>query len=182
MLAVLFTVIYMAELALRVGAEGMEFFVSGRSWNLWNIYDVFVVICCAASVILERFDTLTTPSLSAVVLLRLLRLSRILRLIKLCRSMVPLILWTSIVTSMRYMIWVILLLLFVIYVGGVMVTTLVADHGKRQQDVLMSGGRLEQYYSSLGYSVLSLFQAMTGGVDWDDLVRPLMTEISPVVG
>jgi len=38
------------------------------------------------------------------------------------------------------------------------------------------------YYSSLARAVLSLFQGMTGGVDWDDLISPLMEEISPLTG
>merc|ERR1719507_1040494 len=41
---------------------------------------------------------------------------------------------------------------------------------------------LEQWYGSVPRAVLSLFQGLTGGVDWNDLVDPLITQVSPWMG
>merc|ERR1719240_876672 len=39
-----------------------------------------------------------------------------------------------------------------------------------------------KYWGSLVKSVWSLFQAITGGVDWDDVCRPLIEHIGPELG
>mmetsp|Transcript_71155 Transcript_71155/g.180147 ORF Transcript_71155/g.180147 Transcript_71155/m.180147 type:complete len:312 (-) Transcript_71155:118-1053(-) len=45
-----------------------------------------------------------------------------------------------------------------------------------------SEGQLVNFYGNLARSMLSLFQAMSGGVDWNDLSHPLVDNISPVQG
>merc|ERR1711963_1218507 len=41
---------------------------------------------------------------------------------------------------------------------------------------------LEKWFGSLSRSALSLFEGISGGVDWNDLVVPLFRDTSPVVG
>merc|ERR1712151_68990 len=41
---------------------------------------------------------------------------------------------------------------------------------------------LQKYFGNLALTILSLCQAMSGGVDWGNLAGPLMVEISPWMG
>merc|ERR1712039_201599 len=64
------------------------------------------------------------------------------------------------------------------YVVGVFITQIVCDHRTgidNSQDVEKD---LVTYWGTLGNSVLSLYMAVTGGVDWADVVDPLKDEIS----
>merc|ERR1712032_721959 len=66
-----------------------------------------------------------------------------------------------------------------VYVVAVFLTQLVADH-KHYSDPMHSENpsELTEYYGSLFTSILSLYQAITGGADWRDVMRPLMDEIN----
>jgi len=68
----------------------------------------------------------------------------------------------------------------VVYVLGVYITQVVLneridkkDKGKPQVE------DLEKFWGDLFRSCFSLFESITGGVDWDDVVRPLWEHISP---
>merc|ERR1712238_531621 len=65
-----------------------------------------------------------------------------------------------------------------IFITSVYLTQIVADY--RASDSEGYPG-LAQYYGSLGSSLLSLFQATSGGNDWDDLVTPLRNALSPAM-
>lgn len=56
-------------------------------------------------------------------------------------------------------------------------------HGDRDRRPAAQAGReLEQYFGSVGAAVMSLFQTVTGGVEWRDIAAPLMQDISPAMG
>jgi len=79
-------------------------------------------------------------------------------------------------------VWTIALMVILVYCFGVFITQLVADRLHRQ-DAAKSAHHadLSKYYGSILSSMLSLFQAITGGVDWDDVMTPLQESISPSV-
>jgi len=58
-------------------------------------------------------------------------------------------------------------------------TEIVSDYRHRNEDVVTPD--LERYFGSLGDTLLTFFQAITGGVDWGEAVKPLMVHISPVL-
>jgi len=113
--------------------------------------------------------------LRSVRLVRVVRFVRIVRLIRELRCMVA-----SIAGSLRTFLWTIALLLLMIYIIGVYITQVVVDHRIASEEEILDP-KLTRYFGSLGDSVLSLFQAMSGGVDWDDLVDPLRNTISPLM-
>jgi len=89
----------------------------------------------------------------------------------------------SIASCMRSLFWTIVLLFLIIYVFAVVFTQLASDH----LDALRRKGinidpRISKHYGSLGRSILSFFQAMSGGVDWEDMSDPIIDEISPFYG
>ncbi|CAJ1444361.1 unnamed protein product [Effrenium voratum] len=137
---------------------------------------------------LQIFDELTTlvvgtaqngGNLGFMRVMRILRLLRIMRLVRILqfvnelRTMVM-----SVANSMRSLVWTLLLMLLMKYIIGVYLCQIVADTGIENSANLTPD--LVEYYGSLPRAVLSLYQAMTGGVDWNDLSKPLET-ISPVM-
>merc|ERR1711990_240520 len=40
---------------------------------------------------------------------------------------------------------------------------------------------LNAWFGTLTRSCITLYEAITGGLDWDDLLRPLMSDISPAM-
>lgn len=191
-----FCAVFSMELALRVLVEGASFWrLSGGDWK-WNYFDLAVV----GMQLLEVATTALTasprgsgsdgaergplPSNFAVArILRILRLIRVLRLVRLLRFVQELrTLVCSIGSSFRSLCWTLVLLFLMIYVVSVCLTQLVADSGAEDPSIVLDESTMvHYYYGTLMRSVLSLFQAITGGVDWDDLVLPLTTHIHPVL-
>jgi len=67
-----------------------------------------------------------------------------------------------------------------IYIVGVYIMQIVVVEVPKS--VMAEDPELQQYWSSLDSSVMSLFQALMGGVDWEDLVNPLTRNIHPLMG
>merc|ERR1712007_337339 len=70
----------------------------------------------------------------------------------------------------------VLVLLFT-YVVSVYLVNVIADRTES-----LRNAKVQEYYGSLLTTLFSLFQAVTGGLDWGDLAMPLMNEISPFTG
>jgi Ca2+-binding EF-hand superfamily protein len=82
--------------------------------------------------------------------------------------------------SMRAFLWTMLLLFIVLYIFGVYFTQLVLNHrlGTESLNLPME---LDNFYGSLGSTVLGLFQSVTGGLDWEAMSTPLMKEVTPML-
>merc|ERR1719210_2720124 len=100
-----------------------------------------------------------------------MRILRVLRLIGELRTIV-----TSIVSSLKHLLWTVLLLLLLIYTLAVYLTQLVVD--TRLSDPDADFPNLLQWWNSVGRSCMTLFQAISGGVDWDATLEPLSRHIS----
>merc|ERR1719487_266589 len=106
-------------------------------------------------------------NLSFLRVLRILRLIRIIRLVRILRLIGELrTLVMSIVCSLKSLGWTITLLFLIIYSVSVYFTQMVSDHKGPHHPELF------RYFGTLDLSILSLFQAITGGCDWKDLVDP----------
>merc|ERR1712125_254644 len=100
-------------------------------------------------------------------LLRSFRFVRFLRLVPELRTLVH-----SMARSVKAFIWTCAILVLLIYVFGVYLAQLVIDHDQGLPGI--SDPKLHRYFGGLSVSMLSLFQAISGGgVDWNDLVSPL---------
>lgn len=179
-----FCVLWTTELVLRLSVYGNSFFTMAGC--RWNIFDAAVVglqlleeLVSAAA---NTRDTAMPTNLNVVRLLRVLRLVRIIRLVRLLRFIQELrTMVCSIANSFRSLCWTIVLLMLMVYVVSVCLTQLIADHGQGNPDIFSEDKLLQEHYSSLFRSVLSLFQAITGGVDWNELLAPLMLHIHPMI-
>lgn len=186
----LFCVAFSIELTLRIGAFRLRFF-SMFGWR-WNVFDCIVVT-------LQLFETfftiIVTNALDAdaqkltfdfsiMRMLRVLRLVRIVRVIRVLRFVGDLrTLVYSVFGTLRLFLWCCLLMLLLIYITGVQFTQMVADYklgldlgDPRHAPAIRS---INRYFGSLSRSLLSLFASVSGGVDWQDCVDPLIEHIHP---
>jgi hypothetical protein len=81
----------------------------------------------------------------------------------------------SVLSCFRPFIWTMMLLFLELYVFGVFFTQLVLNH--RIENAGTDFLELERYFGTLARSVLSLFESLTGGVDWQNLVNPLIKDL-----
>lgn len=185
-LDVLFCLSFTVELVLRVLVFRCGFFCqAGCAWNIFDlVMVVFQQVEIGCSFLLQPDDNVIAQNLGVTKMLRVLRLVRIIRLVRMLRLVRDLrLLVSSIVSSMKSLGWTVMLLAGMIYCVSLVLTQLVSDH---RLELAAAGGAVEsdetaalvKYYGSLGRSMLSLFQAVSGGVDWNDLVSPLVVEIS----
>jgi len=187
-----FCVIFALELLLRLCVFNRKFFImKGYGWNIFDSLVVGLqVFEESLAIAVEESDSMVPQNLSFARLLRILRLVRVIRLVRILRLIRELrMLVASISNSMKSLGWTLLLLLLMIYIVALYLTQTVTDHRVEADlvdaDAVPVGSHnymLIKYYGSLGRTMLSLFEAISGGVDWDDLVHPLMTEINPWLG
>jgi len=85
---------------------------------------------------------------------------------------------SSIAGSMKSLLWTGVLLFMIVYVLGVGITQHVLN--KRiiwEKDNEVVPHDLEHFWGDLIRSIFSLFEAITGGVDWDQVARPLIDHV-----
>jgi len=90
---------------------------------------------------------------------------------------------TSIICSLKALVWTILLLLFIMYTISIFITQQVADHRHQfpAQEELGEFQALATHFGDLPQSMVSLFEAISGGQDWDVIFHPLRVNLSPHV-
>jgi len=184
----MFCIAFTIEIFLRMVALGPQF-IFGGGWK-WNLFDSLLVgmqlvdeilSTMAESIFSGGFNFSFMRVLRIFRLIRIIRIIRILRLIGELRTIV-----SSIMGSLKSLAWTVVLLFLLVYVFGVYFTQLVLDHRLSLKGDTVEPSpslqSLEFYFGSLGRSILSLYQAISGGVDWDDLAVPLISRISALVG
>lgn len=175
---IMFLLFFVSELGVRMRKMGPVEFWRGPSWR-WNVFDFLTVLFHSlevglAEIVGEENLPLGTP---ALILLRVFRLVRIMRLVRLLRFIQELhMIVYLILGSFWPFIWAFVVLLLMTYAVGIFLTQVVVFHYKDKGDD--TDQELLKYFGSLGSSVLYLFAAITGGIDWTQLCDPLGREIS----
>ncbi|CCH31977.1 ion transporter [Actinosynnema sp. NPDC047251] len=134
--------VFTVELAARIYAHGARFFRSS-----WNWFD-FVIVGVSL-----------LPFGQSMAVLRSLRILRALRLVSMVPSMRRVI--SALVNAVPGIVALAGLLSLLLYVGGVMATTLFGERSPA--------------FGDLGTTVLTLVQITTGD-GWSDVMREVMTE------
>jgi len=183
----IFCVIFTIELGVRLFIHRLRFFCMA-SWK-WNIFDFLVVSMQLTEVLVRAAaggdddEVSLSSNFKFMNLLRFLRLFRILRLFRLVNVVQELNkLVYLIIGSLWSFLWTVALLLLMTYIGGVFFTQLVADFRREPGAAESVSERdLPRFFGSLGGSVLSLLAATSGGLDWTEVLVPLMQDISPLL-
>jgi len=175
----IFCLFFSLEIAARLFVVGPKAFFLGREWQ-WNLFDFVIVGMQFIDEVAAVSGMNAMPqNLSFARVLKLLKMIRVVRVARVARVLRELrTLVASIVISVRSLLWTGILLLLMVYMVGLFLTQMVSEAriaGELDAQVEES---LVYFYGSLPLSMLSLFMAITGGVDWDDLMRPLSDGIS----
>jgi len=132
---------------------------------------------------MENESVMKRLDLSLLRMLRFLRLLRILPMARLMKFVSELnVIVLSVVNSLRSLGWTLLLLLILMYTLGVLFTQVVLSYrlGHFSTPSKEGAEAVTKWWGTLPRSVLSLYEAIMGGVDWDDVIMPLADYISPV--
>jgi len=169
-----FATMFAVELLLRMLGTKLAFFC--KSGCAWNFFDMVLVVMSLIEVALEIKgfeDTGGAEDAGAGKVMRMFRMARVIRVMRVLRfldelrTMVLLILH-----SMRSLFWLLVLLSIILFVFSIFFTQGIADYlATYQEDPI--GEELRKFYGGLADSAFTLFMAITGGVSWIEVVRPL---------
>lgn len=167
---VLFLIFFVIECMCRAYAERSDFIFGPQ--RCWNTFDLFLVISGLVEVIAK------TTSLSYARTLRLLRMVHVLQVIRMMRVFDVLRhMAYAILNSMFSMVWVMLVLLLMVYVYGVFLISIVAQHV--QSMVEESGSatarelQLDELFGTISRSMLTIFEGFTGGRNYHEILEAL---------
>jgi hypothetical protein len=181
-ISMVFCIIFATELCLKLIGDGREFFVVetfyGPRVQWWNIFDAVLisaqVVVEVIALALETKIGFLHMQFNLLRIIRLFGLIRVIRSVKLLKMVSELrSLVISIAESVKYLLWTAVLLALIIYTLSIWLTLLVAHY---------PAPGLEEFYGSTGRPALTLFAAITGGLDWREAVLPLMEHVSWVMG
>eukprot|EP00931_Biecheleriopsis_adriatica_P100841 TRINITY_DN76082_c0_g1_i1.p1 TRINITY_DN76082_c0_g1~~TRINITY_DN76082_c0_g1_i1.p1 ORF type:complete len:667 (-),score=142.21 TRINITY_DN76082_c0_g1_i1:111-1862(-) len=191
---VIFLILFSIEIVLRVIAEGPREFLCGHH-KAWNAFDSFLVVTSALEVIA------VSSAFSGIRVLRLLRLVRTLRIIRVFQIFRDLrMMVVCVFNSFAALSWAIVLLFTVTYIFALIVMQGVSAYmrdgefvpdpqnpfliigpeelaGAYQIDNFSHDGLRQQFllhFPTLLRTILALFMCVTGGMDWYQLMKPLM--------
>eukprot|EP00933_Yihiella_yeosuensis_P049958 TRINITY_DN4764_c2_g1_i1.p1 TRINITY_DN4764_c2_g1~~TRINITY_DN4764_c2_g1_i1.p1 ORF type:complete len:754 (-),score=122.62 TRINITY_DN4764_c2_g1_i1:266-2527(-) len=192
---IFFCVVFTSELCARISVFRMQFFSCRSSGWGWNWFDTLLVTLQLSEEIFtaasgerltgsEEEDSDEGNSnfkvLKLVRVLRLLRIVRVLRVVRFVAELRKIV--YLIIGSFMSFIWTGVLLAILNYILAVFFTQAVADYKLDDKSYYPEKNSLDRYFGSTGSSILSLYKAITGGQDWEDMSNPLMEEIGWLLG
>ena len=177
-----FCVWFALEVSLKLYVFRLRFFtMHGCAWNILDLLLVAVqVFEEIANLVFLSVDNAQAVVNSGVMrTVRILRGIKVMRLVRTVRFAEELQLIVScLILSVRTFACVVSLLFMCIYVMAIYTTQ--AVYVRRLENPSGSGDEaLVKWWGNLPTSMLSLFQALSGGVDWNDISEPLKNHISP---
>lgn len=189
----IFCVLFFLEIVLRVLVNWQRFF-KGPGAGL-NVLDIVLVVLQISEMSiswafregeLHGKDLEAIPSANFFVLrlLRIIRIVRIARTVRLLRFVgeVRAIIW-SVAASIRPLLGAILIILLLTYVTGIIFTEVSLVERASIEDRGSQGYiEMTQTFGSLGDTMFSLYQSISGGVDWKNVSDVLILNGLTVTG
>lgn len=180
-LDVIFNTLFTAELAVRLCADGLHFLSCQNPSIRWNLMDFVLVVTALAQEVGEIWTALTREgqeggmNLASLRVLRMMRLVRVARILRVMRFFSELrVMVNGILGSAKSLLWAFLLLVLVMFTVGVTLMQFAAmyiDQSEHPDAETVAG--LKQFYGNLLRTLLTLYMAISGGIDWNDAVIPL---------
>jgi len=181
---VFFCVFFASEVSIKLYVYRLRFFTMHAC--AWNIIDLVLailqiveeVMALVASITEEPYQNLRLDLMRAV---RMMRGVKVLRLVRAVRYAGDLQLIVScLILSLRTFLWSVLLLVMTIYVMAIYITQ--ACNIRRFENPDADGNDLlQKWWGDIFISMLSVFQALSGGVDWNDVYQPIFKYVSPAL-
>jgi len=150
----------------------LDFFRSADA--AWNIFDIVIVFIGVVEMVVElSTQDRMLASISVVRVLRIVRIVRVVRVIRLLPFFHELrLMIDSIICSLKSFLWCMIILGMMFYVFGITMTSGACAHlaGLARQSREDS---MQLRFGTVDKSMLSLYMAMSGGIDWADLYDTL---------
>lgn len=185
-ISLIYMVAFSIELLLRIASEKKKF-LSRDNQNLnWNVFDSLLVISSWVEEIMTSLNT-TDIDMSAMQMLRITRLIRVLRVIRVMRVFSDLRkMVQGIISSLRSLVWCLLLLLLIMFTFGVAFMQVAAGEMEKIQsspdaDHGLDLEEIYRHFGSLMGTIFTLYMSICGGLDWSEASNALMT-IHPIMG
>lgn len=166
---VVYAILFTSEMCIRIVAAGLTTYLCGKG-AAWNWLDVLVVVpawvelgvdAWTGEKGLEGGSSSTFRIIRIFKITRLLQVVRSLRIVKFISALRALVM--SVVDTTRQLLWALILLGLVQYSFGILFTDAVLDYAA-------SNGPDEaqmRYFGTVYTSVITLFRAILGGLDWE---------------
>lgn len=168
----IFSIWFVIELALRFVADGRRCRISQEFG--WNVMDLLLVMIDVVEIIIEAsiglgkmFDVSVIRVLRA---LRILKTGRALRMVTFCRELR--ILLACVLKSLAPLLWVFVLLALLIFVFSLFLVQITTGHLCDTEGELLPEKQalhreaLVEMFGTMTDALHTLFQAVTGGIDW----------------
>mmetsp|Transcript_778 Transcript_778/g.1443 ORF Transcript_778/g.1443 Transcript_778/m.1443 type:complete len:639 (+) Transcript_778:127-2043(+) len=188
-----YALMFLAEAVMRVVADPRTFFCGLKGvpilsqGNLcWNYLDLVIVstsiLEAVFSIALVGTDDGSSKSV-VIRYVRILRLVRVIRIMKVIRFIGGLrTLVQSILGTLKSLMWSIILLLIIMYVFSILFTDAVTSQVQDsllldEIDTVDSARSLvssHEIFGTLFLSMSTLYQSISGGMDWSDAYHPLL--------
>eukprot|EP00931_Biecheleriopsis_adriatica_P047940 TRINITY_DN27676_c0_g1_i1.p1 TRINITY_DN27676_c0_g1~~TRINITY_DN27676_c0_g1_i1.p1 ORF type:complete len:666 (+),score=113.93 TRINITY_DN27676_c0_g1_i1:77-2074(+) len=192
-----FAAVFAVELLVRIATECKHFFCKGQQSLeslCWNYFDILVVGGSLLEMSLEIADQADDAQQGAqggvssrtLRLLRILRLSRILRVATLLRFVSQLRkLVTCITSTLKYLLWSLVLLSIIIYSMAILFTDACTNYRIANVGTTADPSdhvQLAEYmFGDVALAALTLFGVISNGIDWVEVAK-LLFDVSPLVG
>jgi len=170
-----FAAFYACELLLRMYVFRLSFFV-GSDWK-WNALDIVLVVTGIYDIISAVVQFGSGANMTWIRLLRLLKMLKMLRVVRVMRFFKELrLMIASIVGSIATLFWSILMLTLMMYIFGLCFLQAVTGYLEESSATSVDQetvNLIKSYWSSVLQATISLYMAITGGCDWEQLAKPL---------
>lgn len=175
---------FLMELVLRIAADGCREFLSQGFWSWFDMLVISVQVTETASTLLVMNKHHSVFSMAKYGDFgRIIRVARVIRVIRVFRVMrffrAFRVLMTMIFGTMKNGAWATMLLMLIMYVFAIIFTQSTSDYLLVVGDSSSYYDTLVFYYGTVPRAVLTLFKAIIGGIDWENVVQPL-TDVGPV--
>eukprot|EP00434_Breviolum_minutum_P025666 symbB.v1.2.022681.t1/scaffold2025.1/size93651/4 len=181
-----FSAWFALEILLRMMASKspIYFFWYDEGWE-WNCFDSLIAVEAVAGLIARLSDFALSSQLRVLGIFRLARLvapmKKVKELWKLRKTLLAL------AASMVDLFWAFLVVMLFLYVYSIFLSTATVSYFEKfnrtsmeylesdQPDQLIEVQKVHDYYGSVGYTMLSLWSAISGGNDWMEYAETLKT-------
>jgi len=160
---VLFLGFYCIEIALKLYVHRAYFFFSDDA--LWNLSDCVLVIFSLSEIVLNKSEGVNVSYLRGIRVLRVAKLFRMFRVLRMVQEIKLLV--DCVVGSINSLVWSFVLLTLLLSFFSMFFVTAVAN-ALRDGNALDAEVRhtLLEMFPSVGQGMITLFMAVSGGMDW----------------
>lgn len=169
-----FCCFFLLELLIRFFLNPCQF-LDCVYWDnfMWNVFDLLVVSCQVVEMVSGSEESM------GFVLLRICRIFRILRIVRVVRFFHELrTLLSSCFASLELLFWALVMLLGIVCTVALTFCQLAAEEGIVPEHRAI----LSKHFGTMGWSIVTMLQCITGGISWCEVFRSVVLGIGPGAG